>query len=371
MRKISKQFSKNKIFYDIFQLEQMYEIENPSYFLLFFIIPAMVILFVWVLIWKRKKQRAFANSTLLDQLSPDRSTFKSVLKFFMICLTLSFLIAALANPKSGTVLKTVKRQGVDLVFALDVSKSMLAEDIAPNRLEKAKQIIAKTIDILGGDRIGIIVYAGNSYPLLPITTDHASAVMFLQNASPNLVSSHGTAIDQAIERAITYFDNDEQTNRFLFVVSDGEDHENKAIDLAEKAKKEGVKTYTIGVGDVQGAPIPEQKSRRGIVSYKRDQKGQVVITKMNPKELKQIAKTGGGTFIDGNNTQKAVEEIQDLLIKAEKSEFQTKKFSDYKDHFQWFIGFGLLFLIFDSIMLDKKTKWIAKLNLFNQKKQEA
>jgi len=348
----------------------MYEIEEPDYFLLIFIIPAIAVLFVWLLFWKKKKQRAFANPLLLEKLSPDRSIFKSVLKFLMICVSMTFLVFALANPKTGTVLKSVKRQGVDLVFALDVSKSMLAEDIAPNRLEKAKQIIAKTIQNLGGDRIGIIVYAGNSYPLLPITTDHASALMFLQNASPNLVSSHGTAIDQAIDRAITYFDNDEQTNRFLFVVSDGEDHEKKAIDLAKKAKKEGIKTYTIGVGDVEGAPIPEQKSR-GKVIYKRDRKRQVVITKMNPEELKDIADAGGGVFIDGNDTKKAVKQIQELLLKAEKSEFQTKKFSDYKDHFQWFIGFALLFLVLDIFMHDKKTKWIAHLNLFNQKGKDS
>ena len=158
---------------------------------------------------------------LLERLSPERSTLKAFLKLGMLLPGLSLLIVALTNPKMGTKLETVKRQGVDIVFALDVSKSMLAEDIAPSRLEKAKQIVTRIIDKLGSDRIGIIIYAGNSYPLLPITTDHAAAKMFLQNAHPDMVSSQGTAINEAVERAITYFDNDEQTNRFLFIVCSG------------------------------------------------------------------------------------------------------------------------------------------------------
>ncbi|HHB52714.1 MAG TPA: VWA domain-containing protein, partial [Saprospiraceae bacterium] len=270
-----------------------------------------------------------------------------------------------SKPKMGTKLETVKRQGVDIVFALDVSKSMLAEDIAPSRLEKAKQIITKIIDNLGSDRVGIIIYAGNSYPLLPITTDHAAAKMFLQNANPNMVSSQGTAINEAIERAITYYDNEEQTNRFLFIVSDGEDHEENTISLAQKAQKEGIKIYTVGVGSIDGGPIPMRNIGGGI-SYKKDNKGEVVITKMNEQVLKDIANEAKGIYINGNKTQETINTIEDILIKAEKNEFESKQFSDYKDQFQWFIGFGVLFLIIDVLLLEKKTKWIQKLNLFNQ-----
>ncbi|MFD0761665.1 VWA domain-containing protein [Lutibacter aestuarii] len=344
----------------------MYQIEEPTYFIYLAIIPVLFVLFLLVLWWKKRTQKQFADAHLIQKLSPEQSTFKSFLKIIVVCLGLAFLIIGLANPKMGTKLETVKRQGVDIVFALDVSKSMLAEDIAPSRLDKAKQIITRIIESLGSDRIGIIIYAGNSYPLLPITTDHAAAKMFLQNANPDMVSSQGTAINEAIERGITYFDNDEQTNRFLFIVSDGEDHEENTVSLAEEAKKQGIKIYTIGVGTEKGGPIPI-RSNGSVISYKKDNKGEVVITQMKEEVLRAIANEGNGKYINGNKTQETITIIEDLLVKAEKSEFETKQFSDYKDQFQWFIGLGLLFLIIDVLLLEKKTKWVQKLNLFNQK----
>ncbi len=343
----------------------MYQIEEPTYFIYLAIIPVIFVLFLLVFWWKKRKQKQFADTGLIDKLSPERSTFKSFLKILAICLGLAFLVISLTNPKMGTKLETVKREGVDIVFALDVSKSMLAEDIAPSRLEKAKQIITRVFEKLGSDRVGIIIYAGNSYPLLPITTDHAAAKMFLQNANPDMVSSQGTAINEAIERAMTYYDNDEQTNRFLFIVSDGEDHEENTVSLAQEATKEGIKIYTVGVGSEKGGPIPI-RNNGAVISYKKDNKGEVVITKMVEKVLRDIANEGNGKYINGNRTQETIDIIEDILLKAEKSEFETKKFSDYKDQFQWFVGFALLFLIIDVLLLEKKTKWIQKLNLFNQ-----
>jgi Ca-activated chloride channel family protein len=203
----------------------MYKIEEPIYFYLLAIIPGLIVIFLLVFWWKKRAQKKFSNPVLLEKLAPNSSTFKSVLKLIFLLISISFLIISLVNPKMGTKLSTLKREGVDVVFALDVSKSMLAEDIAPNRLEKAKQIISKTIAQLGSDRVGIIIYAGNAYPLLPITTDHGAAQMFLQNANPDMVSSQGTAINEALELAKTYYNNDEQTNRFLIIISDGEDHQ--------------------------------------------------------------------------------------------------------------------------------------------------
>ena len=226
----------------------MYQIEEPIYFYYFAIIPIIIVLFLLAFWWKKRTQKKFTNSRLLEKLAPNASTFKSVLKLVFLLIGMSFLIVSLVNPKMGTKLKTVKREGVDVVFALDVSKSMLAEDIAPNRLEKAKQIIAKTIEKLGSDRVGIIIYAGNAYPLLPITTDHAAANMFLQNANPDMVSSQGTAINEALNLAKTYYNNDEQTNRFLVIISDGEDHQEETREVAKTMANEGVKIYTIGVG---------------------------------------------------------------------------------------------------------------------------
>ena len=345
----------------------MYQLEEPTYFIYLASIPVIFVLFLLVLWWKKRKQKQFADSGLMEKLSPQMSTFKSFLKIGVICFALALLVVALVNPKMGTKLETIKRQGVDIVFALDVSKSMLAEDIAPSRLEKAKQIITRIIDNLGSDRIGVIIYAGNSYPLLPITTDHAAAKMFLQNADPDMVSSQGTAINEAINRGITYFDMKERTNRFLFIVSDGEDHEENVAYAAEDATKAGIKIFTIGIGTEKGGPIPI-KENGNVVSYKKDNKGEVVITQLKPDVLKEIASEGNGKYIDGNRTQETIKTIEDLLLKAEKNEFETKQFSDYKDQFQWFIGLGLLFLLIDVLLLEKKTKWIQKLNLFNEKK---
>jgi len=347
----------------------MYQIEEPKYFYLFIFIAVLIVMYLVVAIWKRKKQREFADLALLSKLSPEKSKFKPILKIIMLVLGLAFLILALVNPKMGTKLKTIKRQGVDIVFALDVSKSMLAEDIAPNRLEKSKQIISKIVDKLGSDRVGIIIYAGNAYPLLPITTDHGAAKMFLQNASPDMVSSQGTAINEALKLAKTFFDDDTQTNRFLFIISDGEDHEKNSSKIANEILNEGIQTFTIGVGTNKGAPIPIKRNGK-FIGYKKDNKDEVVITKLNVETLKDIAKSGKGKYIYGNKTSKTIEFVEELLLKADKKEFETKQFSDYKDQFQWFIGLGLLFLVLDIFLLNKKTKWVQKMNLFNESKKD-
>ncbi len=347
-------------------MNKLYQIEEQGYFIYFVAVLLVILGFIAVQLWKKKKQKEFANLNLLDKLSPEKSTFKPILKIIMIAIALSLLVIALANPKMGTKLETIKAEGVDVVFALDVSKSMLAEDIAPNRLTKSKQIITKIINNLGSDRVGIIIYAGSAFPLLPITTDQAAAKMFLQNASPDMVSSQGTAINEALNLALTYFDDEEQTNRYLILISDGEDHNKTDENIAEAAAKEGIKVYTIGVGTKKGGPIPI-KSNNQLIAYKKDRKGEVVITKLHDDILKKLALEGNGKYLLGNNTQNTVNYISDLLKKADKKEFETKNFSDYKDQFQWFIGFGILFLLFDIFMFERKTKWIQKLNLFNEK----
>ncbi len=348
----------------------MYQLEEQKYFIYFAAVAVLLVAYLLVALWKRNKQKQFADTNLLERLSPESSVFKSALKTITVALALSFLIIALVNPKMGTKLKTIKREGVDIVFALDVSRSMLAEDVAPNRLEKAKQIISKIIDKLGSDRVGVIIYAGNAYPLLPITTDHAAAKMFLQNANPDMVTSQGTAINEALKLAKSYFDDDEQTNRYLFVISDGEDHEENVRYIADEATEEGIKIYAIGIGDTEGAPIPLKRDGT-LIGYKKDRKGEAVITKLNEETLKTIASDGKGEYLYGDNTSKTVEYIDELLLAADKKEFETKQFSDFRDQFQWFLALGLLFLVLDSLMLNKKTKWIQRLNLFNEKKVES
>ncbi len=345
----------------------MYKLENPIYFYLFSIIPILIVIFLLVLWWKKRVQKKFATTELLTRLAPDISLFKSVLKFSFLLLGFSFLIISLVNPKMGTKLQTIKREGVDIIFALDVSKSMLAKDIAPNRLEKSKQIISKIIDKLGSDRVGIIIYAGNAYPLLPITTDHATVKMFLQNANPDMVSSQGTAIGEALDLAKTYYNNEEQTNKFLIIISDGEDHQEEVKQKTQDIANEGIKVYTIGIGTEKGSLIPIELNGK-LVGYKKNRQGETVVTRRNPDVLQNIANSSNGNYIDGNRTNQPVKAIEKIITNAQKNEFETKQFSDYKDQFQWFAGIGFLFLLIDIFFFERKTKWLKKIDLFNERK---
>ncbi|OQD44367.1 BatB protein [Croceivirga radicis] len=348
----------------------MVQFDEKLYFYLLGLIPVLVLLYLLVLVWKKSKQKEFADKKLLKRLAPDRSVFKSTLKLVFLLLGISFLVFALANPKIGTKLETVKREGVDIVFAIDVSKSMLAEDIAPNRLEKGKRLVSEIINQLASDRIGIIAYAGQAYPQLPITTDYGAAKMFLQSMNTDMLSSQGTAINSAIDLASTFYNDSEQTNRVLFIISDGEDHsEGNTLDALEKAVENGIKIYTIGVGKSKGAPIPIK--RNGVVeSLKKNNEGEVVITRLNEPVLTEIANIGNGVYINGANTEDAVSFIKEELAKMDKKEFEAKQFAEYKDQFQWFLGLGLLFLFLDVFLLDRKTQWLKKLNLFNEKEYE-
>ncbi len=344
----------------------MIQIDEKIYFYLLSIIPVMVVIYILLQIWKKRTQKKFATPNLLKRLSPNKSKFKSILKLIFFILGISFLVLGLVNPKIGTKLETVKREGVDIVFAIDVSKSMLAEDIAPNRLEKSKRLVSEIINQLASDRIGIIAYAGQAFPQLPITTDYGAAKMFLQSMNTDMLSSQGTAINEAIELASTYFDDEEQTNRVLFIVSDGEDHsEGSTLDAVELAVEEGIRIFTIGVGKTKGSPIPIK--RNGIVeSLKKDSQGEVVITRLNEEILEEIADEGNGEYVNGSNTDDAVDFIKEELNQMDKKEFEAKQFAEYKDQFQWFLGIGLLFLFLELFLLDRKTQWLKKLNLFNE-----
>ncbi len=343
----------------------MYQLEEKIWFWVLAVIPLIVLIFFVLQIWKRRIQKRFANKTTLKKLSPNQSLFKSILKIWMLCLVFAFLAIALVNPKIGTKLETVRTQGVDIVFAIDVSKSMLAEDVAPNRLEKAKQLVTQIINNLVSDRIGIIAYAGKAFPQLPITTDYAAAKMFLQSMNTDMLSSQGTAINEAIKLAETYFDDEEQTNRILIIISDGEDHSNVATDAAEKAGAKGIRIFTIGVGDVKGGPIPEK--RNGIVlNYKKDSEGETVITRLDEETLKEIAKNADGAYINGKNTSDVIAEMKDILSKMDKKEFEAKQFADFKDQFQWFLAAAIFLLFLDIFFLERKTAWLKRLNLFNE-----
>lgn len=343
----------------------MYQLEEKIWFWALVIIPVVLVLFMLLQYWKQRTQKKFADSKVLERLSPNQSILKSILKIIVLCLAFACLIIGLVNPKIGTKLETVRSQGVDIVFALDVSKSMLAEDIAPNRLEKSKQLVTQIINNLVSDRIGIIAYAGTAYPQLPITTDYASAKLFLKDMNTDMLSSQGTAISEAIELAKTFYNDDEQTSRVLVIISDGEDHSEIAAEVAEEASEQGIRIFTIGVGDVKGGPIPIKRNGY-VLNYKKDNSGETVITKLNEDTLKNIAKEANGAYINGKSTNNVVESIKEILIKMDKKEFEAKQFADFKSQFQWFLGFAILLLFADIFLLERKTAWLKRLNLFNE-----
>lgn len=342
------------------------QIDEKIYLYFLAVVPIIVMLFLINLYWKRKKQREFGDVELVKKLSPEKSVFKSVLKVSFLLLGLASLIIALANPKIGTKMETVKREGIDIVFAIDVSKSMLAEDMAPNRLDKTKQIVSQIINQLGSDRIGMVAYAGSAFPVLPITTDYGVAKMYLQGMNTDMVSSQGTSLEDAIKLSANFFDKGNATNKLIILVSDGEDHSEGYEGAIEEAVKVKAKIITIGVGTEKGGPIPLK--RNGVVeSFKRDQNDEVVVTKLNPEILKEIGKGTKGGYVYGGNTKEVLDYVKNALDNIEKTEFETTQVADFQSQFQWFLGIAFLLLFLDIFLLERKTKWISKLNLFNEK----
>ncbi|UPQ80356.1 VWA domain-containing protein [Flavobacterium azooxidireducens] len=342
------------------------QIDEKIYLYFLAVIPIIAILFLINLYWKRKKQREFGDIELVKKLSPEKSVFKPVLKITVLLLALASLIIGLANPKIGTKMETVKREGIDVVFAIDVSKSMLAEDISPNRLDKTKQIVSQIINQLGSDRIGMVAYAGSAFPVLPITTDYGVAKMYLQGMNTDMVSSQGTSLEEAIKLSADYFDKDNATNKLIILISDGEDHSDGVEEVIEEALKIKAKVITIGVGTEKGGPIPIK--RNGVVeNFKRDRNDEVVVTKMNAEILKQIGKGTKGGYVYGGNTKDVLDYVKNALDNIEKTEFETTQVADFQSQFQWFLGIAFALLFIDIFLLERKTGWISKLNLFNEK----
>ena len=346
----------------------MYQFDNPYYLYLALIIPLLVIINLIYMSWRRKIQDSYSDSELLEVISPNRSNFKLNLKLIIECLAILFLSIGLANPKIGTELKSINREGVDIVFAIDVSKSMLAEDVAPNRLLRSKRIISEIINSLSSDRVGIVAYAAQAIPQVPLTTDFAAVKNFLQIIDTDMLSSQGTSIDSALNLSANFFDQNSETNRVLVLLSDGEDHDDIPESIISLIIENNINFISIGVGQDSGSTIPIKVNGR-IDSYKKDNNGEVVITKRNSEILKKIASSSGGEYIDGNITEEALEYVKVKLDKIDKSEFETSQFVEYKQQFQIFILIALLFIIVDIFIFQTKTKWIQNLNLFNENKE--
>ena len=346
----------------------MYQFDNPHFLYLALIIPFLFIINWIYMSWRKKIQDSYSDSELLNVISPNRSNFKLNLKLIIECLAVLFLSIGLANPKIGTELKSINREGVDIVFAVDVSKSMLAEDVAPNRLLRSKRIISQIINSLSSDRVGIVAYAAQAIPQVPLTTDFASVKNFLQIIDTDMLSSQGTSIDAALNLSANFFDQNSETNRVLILLSDGEDHDDIPESLINLIIENNINLISIGIGQDSGSTIPI-KINGTVDSYKKDNNGEVVITKRNSEILNKIASSSGGEYIDGNITEETLESVKAKLDEIDKSEFETSQFVEYKQQFQIFILIALLFIIADIFIFQTKTKWIQNLNLFNENEQ--
>lgn len=346
----------------------MVRFENIEFLYLLLGIPMLTVVFIAAQYLRRKALRKLGDPGILARLIPDASRGKVTLKFIIISLAYAFLVIGIANPQTGSKLEQVQRKGIDIVVALDISNSMLAQDIKPDRLSRARQALFKLIDKLEGDRIGVVVFAGKAYTQLPVTTDYAAAKMFVSTISTKDIQWQGTAIGEAIGLGISCFDDNEQS-KAIIIITDGENHEDNAVEMAQQASSQGIRVYTIGMGLPDGSPIPIINNYGQQTGFKKDQEGNTVITKLNEVMLQQIAAAGNGDYVRANNTQAGLSKIFEKINQLEESEIETRMFTDYEDQFQYFIGLGLLLLFIEFFIFDRKTKWAASIRLFDRKEE--
>jgi len=339
----------------------IFRFAHPEYLYALAVIPVIILLFIVMRIMKRKAWKKLGDSNLVTKLAPSVSRGKPVMKMILFCLAYGLLVLGLANPQIGTKLEEVKREGVDVIIALDVSNSMKAQDIRPDRLERAKQAISRFIDKLENDRIGLIIFAGQAYVQLPITTDFNAAKLFLSTIDTDIIPTQGTAIGSAIDLAMRSFVGEENKHKALVIITDGENHEDDAVESAKKANEQGVIIHTIGMGSPDGAPIPVYHN--GVqVDFMKDQDGNTVITKLDQTVLEKIAGEGKGIFVRASSGDDGLETIMKEISKMDKKTFGTKQFSNYEDRFQYFLGGALFLLIAEFIISNRKSKWMMKLN---------
>lgn len=340
----------------------IFKFANPEFLYLFFAIPIFIIGFIFLNIRKRKSVEKLGTLALVKKMMPELSLKRSYLKFWLTMVAIGFGIIVLARPQFGTKREDVDRKGIELVIAIDVSNSMLAEDIRPSRLAKAKQILTRIIDERKNDKVAIVVFAGEAFIQLPLTPDNQSAKLFLETIDPSLVPVQGTAIGSAIDISMSCFSNEENLDRAIVLITDGEGHEGNAEEAATRAADKGVHVNVIGIGTTEGAMIPVAEGAR---DFKRDAQGQPVVTKLNEEMCRQIAKAGKGLYAHADNSNSALKSLQAELEKLEKREIDGgAAYSEYDEKFQIFAWAMLVLLILEVCVFDKKNKIFRNIRLF-------
>ena len=327
-------------------------------------IPVFIIGYILYTRRKRRQLAEFGDPELVSELMPDASKARPVVKFSLLMVALALLIMAAARPQYGQKEKTVKRQGIEVMIALDISNSMMAEDVAPNRLDRAKQMLSKMIDRMVDDKVGLVVFAGEAYTQLPITCDYVSAKMFLNTITPALIPTQGTAIGAALETSIRSFGSQESdAGRAIILITDGENHEDDAIAAAKHARELGIQVFVVGIGKPEGSPIPIV----GTNNYIKDRSGQVVVSRLNEDMCQQIAQAGNGIYVRCDNTNTAMRALQQELDQIATAELETKVYADYNEQYQSFVLIALLLLVIDFFILERKNHRLAKMDIFNEK----
>jgi len=329
------------------------------------LIPVLVAAYILHTRRKQRQLKELGDPTLIHALMPDSSPARGRMKFGILMAALTLLIIAAARPQFGQKTETVKREGIEVMIALDISNSMLAEDVAPNRLDRAKQMLSKMIDKMVDDKVGLIIFAGEAYVQLPITCDYVSAKMFLQNISPDLIKAQGTALGAAIRTAQRSFGSEQsEASRAIILITDGENHEDDAVSAAKEAKEAGIQTYVVGIGKPDGSPIPIPNTG----TYRKDRDGQVVVTKLNEQMCKEIAQAGSGMYVRCDNTNTAMRALQKELDHLATSEIETQVYTDYQEQYQSFALLALLLLLIEFFVFDRNNHTWNKWDIFKEKK---
>jgi Ca-activated chloride channel homolog len=344
---------------------QLFRFANPDFLYLLLLLPAIILLYIINNIRKKNALKRLGDINLVRQLIPEMSRLRPLIKITLQLVAVAAGIIMLARPQFGSKIEDVKKQGVEVIIALDVSNSMLAEDIQPDRLTRAKQAISRLVDNLDNDKIGLIVFAGDAYIQIPITTDYISAKMFLSTISPNMVPKQGTAIGAAINLGVRSFSPGEGKSKAMIIITDGENHEDDPVKEAEEATKAGIIIHTIGIGSTEGVPIPFINN--GKKDYLKDADGNTVITKLDEEILKKVALSTDGNYVRANNSNIGLDQIFSDIKKMKKQDLESTMYTEYDDQFQIFTAIALLMLIVDFIIMERKNRKLANIRLFKFK----